>query len=179
MASVQRCLVGLSPIAICDLTSLAFKIPGFPITWRNRLPTLGCTGTSGCRLRTYAAYRLALTGDVQEVARQTGFPESLISLAFTGLVAHQDALLYFDLSPRTCRRHNWDQEVAQWLDWHTGRFLFGASLAVVPAGVPIRCPVRWRAGYCCSDPWLEHFSVRQFLVTVRTTWSGGPSGSSA
>jgi hypothetical protein len=90
--------------------------------------------------RTYAAYRLALTGDVRAVARQTGFPESLISLAFTGLVAHQDALPYFDLSPRTCRRHNWDQEVAQWLDWHTGGFLFGASLAVAPAGVPSPMP---------------------------------------
>jgi len=82
--------------------------------------------------RTFAAYRLALTCNVSEVARQTGFPEAFVSLAFSGLISYRDALRYFELTPRACRRHNWDEEVSQWLDWHIGGYMLGASLVESP-----------------------------------------------
>ena len=33
--------------------------------------------------------------------------------------------------------------------------------------------------YSLSNPWLVNLSVRLFSVTVRTTWSGTPAGTSA
>ena len=33
--------------------------------------------------------------------------------------------------------------------------------------------------YASSNPWLSNFNVRQFSVTVRTTFSGAPDGMSA
>ena len=97
---------------------------------------LGLPWDEWLAVRTYAAYRLALTGNVQEVARQTGFPEAFVSLAFSGLISHRDALRYFELTPRACRRHNWDEEVSQWLDWHTGGYMLGASLLDTPVPSP-------------------------------------------